>query len=309
MNKILVIGACGQLGTELTTRLREIYGEENVIAADKREPVAALQDGIFEVLDVMDVTRVKEVIKKYQITEVYHLVALLSATAEASPRFAWELNMNSLVNMLDLANEGHFKRLYWPSSIAVFGPNTPKVNTPQQTFMDPSSIYGISKLAGERWCDYYFDKHGVDVRSIRYPGLIGYKSLPGGGTTDYAVDIYHKAKAKEDFSCFLKADTRLPMMYMEDAVRATIELMQAPADRITIRSSYNVAAMSFTPAEVYEEIKKHCPDFKINYEPDFRQEIADSWNQSIDDSVAQKDWGWKPEYDLKRMTEVMLENL
>ncbi|MCV9388008.1 NAD-dependent epimerase/dehydratase family protein [Reichenbachiella ulvae] len=309
MNNILVIGACGQLGTELTTRLREIYGEEHVVAADKKEPVSDLKEGLFEVLDIMDINRVKEVLKKYQITEVYHLVALLSATAEASPRFAWELNMNSLVNLLDLANEGHFKRLYWPSSIAVFGPNTPKVNTPQQTFMDPSSIYGISKLAGERWCDYYFDKHNMDVRSIRYPGLIGYKSLPGGGTTDYAVDIYHKAKAGEDFSCFLRADTKLPMMYMEDAVRATVELMQAPADQITIRSSYNVAAMSFTPEDVYEEIKKHCPDFKISYEPDFRQEIADSWNQSIDDSVAQRDWGWKPEYDLKRMTEVMLENL
>lgn len=309
MDNILVIGACGQLGTELTTRLREIYGHDHVIAADKKDLVPALADGIFEPLDIMDINRVKEVLKKYQITEVYHLVALLSATAEASPRFAWELNMNSLVNLLDLANEGHFKRLYWPSSIAVFGPNTPKINTPQQTFMDPSTIYGISKLAGERWCDYYFDKHNVDVRSIRYPGLIGYKSLPGGGTTDYAVDIYHKAKAGEDFSCFLKEDTMLPMMYMEDAVRATIELMQAPADQITIRSSYNVAAMSFTPAQVYAEIKKHCPDFKISYEPDFRQEIADSWNQSIDDSVARKDWGWKPEYDLAKMTQIMLENL
>ncbi|MBU2915892.1 NAD-dependent epimerase/dehydratase family protein [Reichenbachiella agariperforans] len=309
MNHILVIGACGQLGAELTVQLRQIYGAENVIAADKREPVAALQDGIFEVLDVMDINRVKEVLKKYQITEVYHLVALLSATAEASPRFAWELNMNSLVNLLDLAKEGHFKRLYWPSSIAVFGPNTPKVNTPQQTFMDPNTIYGISKLAGERWCDYYFEKHHVDVRSLRYPGLIGYKSLPGGGTTDYAVDIYHKAKAMQDFSCFLKENTRLPMMYMDDAVRATIDIMNAPAEQITIRSSYNISAMSFTPKEIYEEIKKRYPNFKISYAPDFRQGIAESWSESIDDSTAQRDWGWKPEFDLPKMTEVILENL
>ncbi|PIB36754.1 NAD-dependent epimerase [Reichenbachiella sp. 5M10] len=309
MNNILVIGACGQLGAELTLRLRELYGDDRVIATDKKEPLEALQNGPFEVLDVMDMSRVKEVLHKYKITEVYHLVALLSATAEASPRFAWELNMNSLVNILDLAKEGHFKRLYWPSSIAVFGPSTPKLNTPQETFMDPNSIYGISKLAGERWCEYYHEKHDVDVRSIRYPGLIGYKSLPGGGTTDYAVDIYHKAKAGLDFECFLKEDTRLPMMYMDDAVRATIELMDAPANRISVRSSYNLSGMSFTPSEIYEEIKKHYPSFQISYRPDERQHIAASWPQSIDDSVARAEWGWEPAYDLQRMTEVILANL
>ncbi|UXP33654.1 NAD-dependent epimerase/dehydratase family protein [Reichenbachiella agarivorans] len=309
MNNILVIGACGQLGSELTVRLRQIYGADHVIATDKKESLDQLSEGPFEIMDVLDTNRVKEILKKYQITEVYHLVALLSATAEASPRFAWELNMNSLVNILDLAKEGYFKRLYWPSSIAVFGPNTPKLNTPQETIMDPNTIYGISKLAGERWCDYYHKKHDVDVRSLRYPGLIGYKSLPGGGTTDYAVDIYHKAKAKQNFTCFLGEDTRLPMMYMDDAVRATIELMDAPADKITVRSSYNLAAMSFTPKEIYQEIVKHYPDFKTSYSPDFRQAIADSWAQSIDDSVAQNDWGWKPAFDLSKMTQDILTNL
>ncbi|MGL1887310.1 MAG: NAD-dependent epimerase/dehydratase family protein [Reichenbachiella sp.] len=309
MNNILVIGACGQLGSELTLALRKTYGDNHVIAADKRDVLPELCNGPFETLDVLDVNRVKQVLSKYKITEVYHLVALLSATAEASPRFAWELNMNSLVNILDLAKEGHFKRLYWPSSIAVFGPSTPKIDTPQQCFMDPSTIYGISKLAGERWCDYYHLRHQVDVRSLRYPGLIGWKSMPGGGTTDYAVDIYRKAKRKELFTCFLDKDTTLPMMYMDDAVRATMELMEAPSENISIRSSYNLAAMSFSPEEVYQSILEHEPGFKIEYNPDFRQGIAASWAQKIDDSRARHDWGWKHEFDLPKMTKEILNSL
>jgi len=309
MDNILVIGACGQLGSELTLALRKIYGEDHVIAADKNDEIPQIKGGPFEQLDVMDMNRVKEVIGKYKIDEVYHLVALLSATAEASPRFAWELNMGSLVNILDLAREGYFKRVYWPSSIAVFGPSTPKKNTPQDTIMDPTTIYGISKQAGERWCDYYFHKHGVDVRSLRYPGLIGYKSQPGGGTTDYAVDIYFKAKAGTDFSCFLKKDTALPMMYMDDAVRGTIELMQAPYEQIRVRSSYNLSAMSFSPAQIYQSIKQHYPDFKISYTPDFRQEIAESWPMSIDDALAREDWGWAHKFGLDEMTEVILDNI
>lgn len=309
MDNILVIGACGQLGSELTVALRKIYGEDHVIGADKNEEIPQIKGGPFEQLDVMDMNRVKEVIEKYNVTEVYHLVALLSATAEASPRFAWELNMKSLVNLLDLAKEGFFKRLYWPSSIAVFGPSTPRENTPQDTIMDPNTIYGISKQAGERWCDYYFHKHDVDVRSLRYPGLIGYKSQPGGGTTDYAVDIYFKAKARKPFSCFLKEGTALPMMYMDDAVRGTIELMQTSAENVKIRSSYNLAAMSFTPAMIYESIKKIIPDFSISYAPDFRQEIAESWPMSIDDTPARQDWGWQHKYNLDKMTEVILQNI
>nr|5Z75_A Chain A, Artificial L-threonine 3-dehydrogenase [synthetic construct]5Z75_B Chain B, Artificial L-threonine 3-dehydrogenase [synthetic construct]5Z75_C Chain C, Artificial L-threonine 3-dehydrogenase [synthetic construct]5Z75_D Chain D, Artificial L-threonine 3-dehydrogenase [synthetic construct] len=307
MMKILVIGACGQIGTELTVALREIYGNENVVASDIREPNE--ESGPFEKLDVMDKERLEEIVEKHKITQVYHLAAILSATGEKNPLFAWDLNMNSLLNVLELAREGKIDKIFWPSSIAVFGPTTPKENTPQHTVMDPSTVYGISKLAGERWCEYYHEKYGVDVRSIRYPGLISWKTPPGGGTTDYAVDIFHKALEDGKYTCFLSEDTALPMMYMDDAIRATIELMEAPAENIKIRSSYNLAGMSFTPEEIAEEIKKHIPDFEISYEPDFRQAIADSWPASIDDSVARKDWGWKPEYDLDKMTEDMLKNL
>nr|5Z76_A Chain A, Artificial L-threonine 3-dehydrogenase [synthetic construct]5Z76_B Chain B, Artificial L-threonine 3-dehydrogenase [synthetic construct]5Z76_C Chain C, Artificial L-threonine 3-dehydrogenase [synthetic construct]5Z76_D Chain D, Artificial L-threonine 3-dehydrogenase [synthetic construct] len=306
--KILIIGACGQIGTELTLALREIYGNENVIASDIREG-GRHNSGPFEVLDATDKNALEEVVEKYKITQVYLLAALLSATGEKNPLFAWDLNMNSLLNVLELAKEGKIKKIFWPSSIAVFGPTTPKENTPQYTVMEPSTVYGISKQAGERWCEYYHNKYGVDVRSIRYPGLISWKTPPGGGTTDYAVDIFHKAIEGGKYTCFLSEDTALPMMYMDDAIRATIELMEAPAEQIKIRSSYNLAGMSFTPKEIAAEIKKHIPDFKISYEPDFRQAIADSWPASIDDSVARKDWGWKPEFDLEKMTEDMLKNL
>jgi nucleoside-diphosphate-sugar epimerase len=309
MDKILVTGACGQLGSELTLALRKVYGDEQVIAADKRDEIPQLKGGPYEVLDVLDEDHLMAVVKKHKITEVYHLVAMLSATAEKVPLFAWDLNMKSLLSVLEMAKEGVLKKVYWPSSIAVFGPTTPRENTPQNTIMDPNTVYGISKQAGERWCEYYHQKYGVDVRSIRYPGLIGYKSLPGGGTTDYAVDIYFKAKNNEDFTSFLKKDTYLPMMYMDDAVRATIELMQAPSDKIKVRSSYNLSAMSFTPEMIYKAVCKHYPDFKATYKPDFRQPIADSWPKSINDSDARQDWGWQHEFDLERMTEEIFKHL
>lgn len=305
--KILIIGSNGQIGLELAENLRKVYGENNVICSDVR----MLENQIlpFELLDILDAQKLHEVIKKYQITQVYLLAALLSATAEKNPKFAWDLNMNGLFHVLDLAKEGIIKKVYWPSSIAVFGPTTPRVNTPQYTVMEPNTIYGISKQAGERYCEYYHQKFGVDVRSIRYPGLIGWKSAPGGGTTDYAVHIYHEALKKQQYECFLSAETTLPMMYMEDAIRATINLMEAPAEQVKIRSSYNVAGISFNPEEIAASIRKHIPNFTISYQPDFRQAIADSWPQTIDDSRAQQDWGWKPAYDLDKMTAVMLENL
>jgi nucleoside-diphosphate-sugar epimerase len=304
---ILIIGANGQIGIELAENLRRIYGDNHVITSD----IKALPDqpGIFETLDVMDKNRLYELLKKYNVTQVYLLAALLSATAEKNPKLAWDLNMVGLFNVLDAAKEGVIKKIYWPSSIAVFGPTTPRDNTPQYTVMEPNTIYGISKQTGERFCEYYFQKHGVDVRSIRYPGLIGYKSAPGGGTTDYAVHIYHEALKHKTYECFLKADTGLPMMYMPDAIRATIELMEAPAEKVKIRSSYNLGGISFTPEEIAVSIRKHIPEFTITYKPDFRQAIADSWPRSIDDSRAQQDWGWKAEYDLAKMTEDMLKNL
>lgn len=305
--KILIIGSNGQIGLELAENLRKVYGENNVVCSDVR--MLENQIAPFELLDILDAQKLHEVIKKYQITQVYLLAALLSATAEKNPKFAWDLNMNGLFHVLDLAKEGIIKKVYWPSSIAVFGPTTPRVNTPQYTVMEPNTIYGISKQAGERYCEYYHQKFGVDVRSIRYPGLIGWKSAPGGGTTDYAVHIYHEALKKQQYECFLSAETTLPMMYMEDAIRATINLMEAPAEEVKIRSSYNVAGISFNPEEIAASIRKHIPNFTISYQPDFRQAIADSWPQSIDDSRAQQDWGWKPAYDLDKMTTVMLENL
>lgn len=308
--KILIIGACGQIGTELTHKLREIYGTENVIASDIRKlDTNVVTSGPFEVVNALDFNQVESLIEKHQIEEVYLMAALLSATAEKNPAFAWDLNMNSLFHVLNLAKAGKIKKIFWPSSIAVFGPTTPKHNTPQFTIMEPSTVYGISKQSGERWCEYYHNIYGVDVRSIRYPGLISWTSPPGGGTTDYAVDIYHKALSDGKYECFLSAQTEMPMMYMDDAIRATVEIMQAPAENVTIRSSYNLAAISFTPEQIAAEITKHIPDFSITYNPDFRQKIADSWPASIDDSRAREDWGWSHRYDIGTMTEVMLDNL
>jgi nucleoside-diphosphate-sugar epimerase len=310
MRKVLVIGAGGQIGTELVIRLREKLGSENAIAADlKADCPASLKGGPYIQMDVLDREAVRKVIIDQKITEVYLLAALLSATAEKHPDFAWKLNMDGLFTILDLAKEGYLKKIFWPSSIAVFGPTTPKENTPQRTVMEPSTVYGISKQAGERWCEYYYDKFGVDVRSIRYPGLISYTTLPGGGTTDYAVDIFYQAKLGNKFSCFLKEDTRLPMMFMEDAIRATLNLMEAPIDKIGIRSSYNLSGCDFTPEEIANEIKEHVSDFEIAYDPDYRQSIAESWPSSIDDSQAREDWGWKEEYSLKDLVNVMLENV
>ena len=307
--KILVIGAGGQLGSELTQALWHKHGKEGVIATDIKDPGGILAQGNFEILDVLNHRHLFDFIRKNNITQIYHLAAVLSATGEKNPKFAWHLNMDGLIHVLDAAVNFKIEKVYWPSSIAVFGPQTPKRNTPQSAIMDPTTIYGISKLAGERWCDWYFQKHGVDVRSLRYPGLIGYKSKPGGGTTDYAVDIFFKALSEKKYACFLKEDTYLPMMYMDDAIRATLELMDAPPDNITIRSSYNISAMSFSPSEIAEEIKKQIPGFEISYHPDFRQAIADSWPGSIDDSCARKDWGWQHHFDLKSMTREILKNL
>lgn len=304
---ILIIGANGQIGLELAENLRTIYGENNVVSADLKD--LNNPQGIYERLDVLDKERMYAIIKKYNVTQVYLLAALLSATAEQKPKAAWNLNMEGLFNVLDAAKEGIIKKVYWPSSIAVFGPSTPRINTPQYTVMEPNTIYGISKLAGERFCEYYFQKYNVDVRSIRYPGLIGWKSAPGGGTTDYAVHIFHEALKNKTYECFLNEQTALPMMYMHDALKATITLMDAPAEKVKIRSSYNISGMSFTPKQIAEEIKKHIPEFTISYKPDFRQAIADSWPASIDDSYANKDWGWKPDFDLAKMTDDMLRNL
>ncbi|MFT5640628.1 MAG: nucleoside-diphosphate-sugar epimerase [Cyclobacteriaceae bacterium] len=308
MRKVLIIGACGQLGSELTLSLRERIGNENVIASDLRGPIEVIKDGPFEIIDALKKEELENAIKQHSISEIYHLAAILSAKGEQNPKFAWDVNMTTLLNVLELAKDYNCK-VYWPSSIAVFGSDTPKEDTPQKTIMNPSTVYGISKLAGERWCEYYFEKYGVDVRSLRYPGLIGYKGKPGGGTTDYAVDIYWKAKEGERFNCFLKSDTVLPMMFMEDAVRATIELMESPMEKISVRSSYNLAAISVTPIEIFLSIKKDFGSFEIEYNPDFRQDIADSWPNSIDDMKARTDWGWTPSYDLQKMTEIMLENI
>ena len=308
--KILIIGACGQIGTELTQKLRAIYGVENVIASDIRKlNIDVVNSGPFEVVNALDFNQIQHLVEIHKIDEVYLMAALLSATAEKNPAFAWDLNMNSLFHVLNLAKAGKIKKIFWPSSIAVFGPTTPRENTPQYTIMEPSTVYGISKQSGERWCEYYHNIFGVDVRSIRYPGLISWSSPPGGGTTDYAVDIFYKALSEKKYDCFLSSETKMPMMYMDDAIAATIQIMQAPAEQIKIRSSYNLAAMSFTPTEIAAEIKKHISDFNITYTPDFRQKIADSWPASIDDSSARKDWGWSHKFDIESMTKDMLEHL
>ena len=308
--KILIIGACGQIGTELTHKLREIYGTDNVIASDIRKlNNDVVNSGPFEVINALDFNQIEHLVEVHKIDEIYLMAALLSATAEKNPAFAWDLNMNSLFHVLNLAKAKKIKKIFWPSSIAVFGPTTPKENTPQYTIMEPSTVYGISKQAGERWCEYYYNIFGVDVRSIRYPGLISWSSPPGGGTTDYAVDIFYKALADKTYECFLSAETKMPMMYMDDAIAATIQIMQAPAEEIKIRSSYNLAAMSFTPTEIAAEIQKHIPEFTVTYKPDFRQKIADSWPASIDDAEARKDWNWEHKYDLESMTVDMLKHL
>ena len=309
MEKVLVIGACGQLGSELTIELGKLHGDDNVIVSDISKPNAAIRKFKFEQLDVMNTTQLNAVVENHQITQIYHLAAILSAKGEENPRWSWNLNMTGLLNVLEVGKERKLNKIYWPSSIAVFGPKTPKVNTPQDTVMDPNTVYGISKLAGERWCEYYFEKYGVDIRSLRYPGLVGYKSLPGGGTTDYAVNIYHKALSGVPFECFLSEDTYLPMMYMSDAIKATIDLMEAPKEQGKVRSSYNVSAISFSPTEIVASIQKEIPEFSASYNPDFRQAIADSWPDSIDDSVARNDWGWQPAYDLDKMTRTILEGL
>lgn len=310
MAKTLIVGACGQIGSELTTTLRQKHGKDTIIASDIREGTPELMaSGPFEVLDATNFTQLQDVIMHYDVDTVYMMAAMLSGTAEKFPMKAWELNMNSLFNVLNLAKEQKIKHLFWPSSIAVFGPTTPKYDTPQQTIMEPSTVYGISKQTGERWCEYYHKRYGVDVRSIRYPGLISYKTAPGGGTTDYAIEIFHSAVKGEAYTSFLTEETALPMMYMDDAIKATIDLMEADEDAISVRSSYNLGGISFTPRELAEEIKSKLPEFKINYKPDFRQAIADSWPSSIDDTIAQKDWNWKHEYDLKTVVDVMLNGV
>ena len=308
--KILVIGASGQIGVELTLALRKIYGGANVVASDLREENELLKgSGPYVSLDVMNKEMLHVQIIRQNITQVYLLAAILSATGEKNPPLAWHLNMQSLLNVLDIAKEEKLTKVYWPSSIAVFGPTSPKIDCPQYTIIEPTTVYGISKYAGEFWCNYFHQRYGVDVRSLRYPGLISYKSSPGGGTTDYAVEIFHAAKEKQKYTSFLREDTHLPMMYMPDAIRATIELMEAPAEKIKVRTSYNLSGMSFSPAEIGEEIRKHIPGFQLDFKPDYRQQIADSWPKSIDDSKAHEDWGWKPEFDLAKMTADMLINL
>ena len=308
--KILVLGASGQIGGELTEKLRAIYGSSNVIASDIRNGNAYLMSsGPFEIIDATDKEAILAVVKKYEVTQIYLLAAMLSATGEKFPKKAWDINMTSLLAVLDIAKEKHISQVYWPSSIAVFGPTSPKINTPQKTIMDPSTVYGISKISGEFWCNYYYEKYNVDVRSLRYPGIISWKTKPGGGTTDYAVDIFFKAIEQGSFECFLREDTRLPMMYMEDAVNATVQIMQAKPEDITVRTSYNLSAMDITPKELASEIQQAIPNFTINYRPDFRQKIADSWPQIIDDTKAREDWNWSHKYTISSMTKDMLKNL
>ncbi|SDS50549.1 NAD-dependent epimerase/dehydratase family protein [Winogradskyella sediminis] len=309
-SKILIIGACGQIGTELTTKLRDIHGVDNVIASDiNTRKLELVNAGPFVILDAKNFNAIKDCCINHNVDTVYLMAALLSATGEKYPMEAWDLNMNSLFHVLNLAKGGHIKKVFWPSSIAVFGPTTPNKNAPQHTICEPTTVYGITKQVGERWCEYYHDKYGVDVRSIRYPGIISHKAMPGGGTTDYAVEIYHEAIKEGKYESFLAEDTNLPMMFMDDAIKATTELMAAPSENITIRSSYNLAAMSFTPKEIAESIKTEMPDFTMSYKPDFRQAIANSWPTSIDDSVARKDWNWSHDFDLKKMTSEMLTQL
>jgi nucleoside-diphosphate-sugar epimerase len=307
---VLVIGSSGQIGTELVMELRSLYGNNNVIASDIHlSSEKVMQSGPFEELDILNESRLREIVKKHKITQVYLLAALLSATAEKDIKFGWKLNIRSHSHVLDLAKDGLIKKIFWPSSIAVFGPTTPKHNTPQYTIMEPNTVYGISKQTGERWNEYYFNKFGVDVRSLRYPGLVGWRAKAGGGTTDYAVNIFHESILKGKYECFLEEDTTLPMMYMPDAIRATIELMESPAEKIKIRSSYNLAGISFSPKQITEEVTKHLPNFEMTYNADSRQEIANSWPSSIDDSYAKKDWDWKLKYNLEKMSSDMIQNL
>ena len=308
--KILIIGACGQIGSELTYKLRSIHGDENVIASDiGYNNLELVNSGIFEIVDAQDYGSILHCVEKYRIDTIYLMAAMLSATGEKYPMKAWDLNTSSLFHVLNLARAKFIEKIFWPSSIAVFGPTTPKHDTPQHTVMAPTTVYGITKQVGERWCEYYYDNYGVDVRSIRYPGIISWKTMPGGGTTDYAVEIYHRAITDGHYESFLAEDTELPMMFMDDAIDATIQIMDAPANQLTIRSSYNLSAMSFTPKDIAAEIQNHVKDFIITYKPDFRQQIADSWPKSIDDSVARTDWNWKHQFDLKKMSEEMLTQL
>lgn len=310
MKKVLVIGASGQIGTDLTMELRRRFGNENIIASDIKDPAqAVLESGPYETINVLDKAGLEEVVEKYQITEIYHLAAILSGNAEKNPRRSWDINMEGLFNVLDVVKEKNLDKVFWPSSIAVFGPTTPRTNTPQDTVMDPNTVYGISKQAGERWCEYYFDKYDVDVRGLRYPGLISYSAEAGGGTTDYAVEIFYDAIKTKKYECFLKEDTALPMMFMEDAINATIGIMEADKEKVKIRSSYNIAGISFDPQTISAEIKKHIPEFEISYKPDFRQAIADSWPQSINEKPANDDWAWEAKYDMKEMCEVMLREV
>ncbi|MGB6036685.1 MAG: NAD-dependent epimerase/dehydratase family protein [Cryomorphaceae bacterium] len=309
-SNILVIGAAGQIGTELTLKLRDLYGADKVIATDIRDtPPEALMGGPFERLNILDKDSLYEVVKQNNITEIYLLAALLSATAEQNPALGWELNMNGLSNVLDLSRDGHIKRIFWPSSIAVFGPHTPKDNTPQRTIMEPTTVYGITKVAGESWCEYYHKRYGIDIRSVRFPGIVGYKSAPGGGTTDYAVHIFHEAIKNGHYECFLSENAELPMMYMPDAIKSILEIMDAPEESITLRTSYNISGVSFTPKTLSEAIQKEMPDFSISYNPDYRDKIAKSWPSTLDDSLARKDWGWRPDFGLEDLVSDMLVNL
>lgn len=308
--RIIILGSNGQIGTELAIALRLKYGNDAVITSDIREPVHNHQEKLFEIVDVMKRKQVSKMFAKHRPTQVYLLAAMLSATGEKYPRQAWDLNMDGLLNVMDAALEFGVRKIFWPSSIAVFGPNSPKTNTPQYTVMDPNTVYGISKLAGERLCEYYHERYGLDIRSIRYPGIISWKAAPGGGTTDYAIHIFHEALKQAKYESFLSASTMLPMVYMEDAIRGTLELMDAPADALTIKSSYNLTGVSFTPETLAKEIAKHIPGFSITYsEQDPRQAIADSWPKSIDDAYARDDWGWRPKYDLATITRDMIDNL
>ncbi len=309
-SKVLIIGAGGQIGSELTYTLRQKIGVDNVIASDiNKNNLELVNSGAFELIDAKDFDAIKNCVEKHNIDTVYLMAAMLSATGEKYPEAAWDLNMTSLFNVLNLAKEKIIKKVFWPSSIAVFGPTTPKTNTPQHTIMEPTTVYGITKQVGERWCEYYHKNYNVDVRSVRYPGIISWKTLPGGGTTDYAIDIFHQAIANKTYECFINADTELPMMFMDDAVRATIDLMEAKGDDLSIRSSYNLAGISFTPTEIAQTIKTHISEFQITYKPDFRQQIADTWPKSINDSVARKDWGWEHNFDLEQITNEMLTQL